>query len=73
VVDLGDGQIALLAQVAEHVRLALQMRLFGSIDLGYQRRAVFEFDLVDLADAATTQRTRALQPLAQGDLDVAGN
>ena len=64
-VDLGDGQIALLTQVAEHVRLALQMRLAGSIDLGYQRRAILEFDLVDLADAAAAHRAGALQALAQ--------
>jgi hypothetical protein len=50
--DLGNGQVALLAQVAEHVCLALKVRIALRVDLGDQRGAVFQLDLVYVADAA---------------------
>src|SRR5215213_8589985 len=67
-VDLGDGQVALFPKVAEHVRLALQVRLPLPIYLGDERGTVSQLDLVDLPDAAAAHRAGALQTLAQCDL-----
>src|SRR5215218_5753612 len=68
VIDLGDGKIALLPQVAEHVRLALQVRLALTIYLGDERDAILQLDLVDVTDAASTHRAGALQALSKGNL-----
>ena len=65
VVDLGDGELAVLAEVAKHVSLAFQVRLALPVQLRDERRAVGELYPVDLADAAAAHRPGAPQPFAE--------
>src|SRR5918997_5177323 len=62
--DLGDGELAPLAKVAQHVRLTLQVRLALPIHLRDQLRTVTHLDLVYLADAAASKRAGAKEPFA---------
>ncbi len=64
-IDLRNGKIAVLAQVPEHVRLALQVRLGLPIHLRDQRRAVGELNPVDFADATAAHRPDAPETLTE--------
>jgi hypothetical protein len=73
VVDLGDGKVALLAQVAEHVSLALQVRLAISVYLGDERGAVLQLGFIDLSDTTAAHRAGTPQALAERTLDAFGD
>src|SRR5918998_2194289 len=64
-VDLRDGELAVLAQVAKHVRLALQVRGALPVQLRDEGRAVLKLYPVDLADATATHRPGAPETLAE--------
>ena len=72
-VDLGDGKIALLAQVAEHVGLPLQVRFAFSIYLGDERGTFLQLHPVHLSDAAASQRTRREHPISEVCFDTFGD
>ena len=67
--DLGDRKVALLAQVAQHVRLTSEVRLALPVHLRDQRRAVFELYPVDLTDATAAHRPGTQEALAEVPLD----
>src|SRR5215203_3461884 len=68
--DLGDRKIALLAQVAQHVRFALQVRGTLPVHLRDQRRAVFELYSVDLSDATAAHGPSTQEALAEVGFDA---
>src|SRR5215210_138271 len=68
--DLGDRKIALLAQVAQHVRFALQVRGTLPVHLRDQRRAVFELYPVDLSDATAAHGPSTQEALAEVSFDA---
>src|SRR5215218_10955121 len=68
--DLGDRKIAVLAQVAQHVCFALQVRGTLPIHLRDQRRAVFELYPVDLSDATAAHGPSTQESLAKVSFDA---
>src|ERR671913_1353391 len=73
VVNLGDGKIALLAQVAEHVSLPLEVRLAFPIYLGDERGAFPQLRPIHLSDAAASERTHREYPLSEVCFDTFGD
>src|ERR671911_1922634 len=73
VVNLGDGKIALLAQVAEHVSLPLEVRLAFPIYLGDERGAFPQLRPIHLSDAAASERTHREHPLSEVCFDTFGD
>src|SRR5215210_1679015 len=72
-VNLGDGKIALLAQVAKHVCLALQVGLTFPIYLGDEWGAFLQLRPVHLSDTAASERTHREHPLSEVCLDTFGD
>src|SRR5215213_6242199 len=73
VVNLGNGKFALLAEVAEHVSLPLQVGLASPIYLGNERGAFLKIRSVHLSDTAASQRTHREQPLSEVCFDTFGD
>src|SRR5918999_1624685 len=66
VIDLWDREVALIAEVAEHVRLALQVRLAGAVYLRDRLRAIRELRFVHPADAGPAS-SRSSAPARPAD------
>src|SRR5215204_1829202 len=73
VVNLGDGKIALLPEVAEHVSLPLQVRLAFPIYLGDERGAFLQLRPVHLSYTAASERTHREHPLSEVCFDTFGD
>jgi hypothetical protein len=72
VVDLRHRKLALLAQVSEHIRLPIEVRLPGTVHLRDHGGAVGELRPVDLPYASSAHRSCVEEALAQGG-DASGD